>query len=168
MAEVLRLGFADDLAIEWSVDALMRAADAADPAAPPVWELTGDLDWGEVDSLRLVSAAVGEMALAVVAARPAGAAGHGSDAVAAALRVPGDATGAEEALLSAEYDSDGALRRLGLELWLESGIGKRIAADRSGETVASDLGALRRTATPLAVRLDGESGSGLHELVRPT
>ena len=74
MAERLRVDLGGGLAIEWPVDALMRAADTADPAAPPVWELAGELDWDEIESLRFLTGAVGETALAVVAVRPAGAA----------------------------------------------------------------------------------------------
>jgi hypothetical protein len=167
MAEGLRLAFAEGLAIEWPLDALMRSADAADPSAPPVWELAGELDWDEVESLRLITAAVGEAALAMVVVRPAGASDHGGDGIAAAIARPNDAEGAQEAFLSSEYDEAGALRRLGVELWLSSGAGKRIAADRAGTGAESETGALRRQVTPLAVRLDGEQGRGLHELVRP-
>lgn len=167
MTERLRVDLGGGLAIEWPVDALMRAADAADPATPPVWELAGELDWDEIESLRFLTGAVGETALAVVAVRPAGAHDHGEDEVAAALVAPDGADAAEEALLSTEYDPDGAVRRLGIELWLASGAGKRVAADRAGDPVAGSAGALQRAVTPLEVRLDGEGGRGLHELVTP-
>jgi hypothetical protein len=167
VADGIRLGFGEGLGIEWEVDALMRAADAADPAAPPAWELAGELDWEEVESIRLIIGAADETGLAVVVARPAGASDHGEDAVVAALVEPTGPSGAEEALLSSEYDADGALRRFGLELWLESGAGKRIAADRSGQLASGGVGALTREVTPLAIRVDGREGRGLHELVRP-
>jgi hypothetical protein len=167
VAEGIRLSFGEGLAIDWSIDTLMRAADAGDPQAPPSWELAGALDWDDVEFLRLISAAVGDLALAAVVVRPAGARDHGADGVAAALVGPEGADGAEEALVSTELDHAGALRRLGMEMWLASGAGKRVAADRAGEPAAGAAGVLSREVTPLSVRLDGESGRGLHELIRP-
>jgi hypothetical protein len=167
VADAVRLAFGEGLGIEWDVDALMRAADVADPGGAPAWSLAGEPDWDEIESVRLITAAVGEAGLAIVVARPSDGSNHGEDAVAAALIEPGGVVGAEEALLSTEFDAAGSLRRLGLELWLQSGAGKRVAADRRGDPAAGEVGALRREVTPLDVRMDGEQGSGLHELVRP-
>lgn len=167
MTELIRVDLGGDLAIEWERGALMRTADAADPEAPPAWALAGELDWDEVESLRLLTGAVGDIALAVAVVRPAGASDHGEDAVAAALIADDEADAAEEALLSTEYDPEGTLRRLGLELWLQSGAGKRVAADRTGDAAVGVTGALSRVVTQLEVRLDGERGRGLHELIRP-
>lgn len=167
MADRLRLELGDGLAVEWDLDALMRAADAADPSASPSWELTGEPDWERTESLRLIVGAAGDQGLALAAARPAGARDHSADAVAVALIGPEGTDSASEALLSTEYDPSGRMRRLGVEVWLEGGAGKRIAADRSGEPAETEAGRLRREATPLSVRFDGESGTGLHDLVRP-
>ena len=167
MAERLRLEPGAGVAVEWDLDSLMGAADVADPSASPAWELTGTLDWERTDSLRLIVGAAGDQGLALAVARPAGAPDHSADLVAVALIGPEGTDSAEEALLSTEYDPAGRMRRLGVEVWLEGGAGKRIAADRAGEPAEANAQGLRREATPLAVRFDGESGSGLHELLRP-
>lgn len=167
MADGVRFDLGGGVAVEWELDALMRAADAADPEADPAWRLSGEPNWDELESLRLISGAVGETALAVAVARPAGAGDHGGDGVAIALVGPEGTDSADEALLSTEYDAEGRMRRLGIEVWLEGGAGKRIAADRSGEPVAGSADGVGREATPLAIRFDGERGSGLHELIRP-
>ena len=90
-----------------------------------------------------------------------------ADGVAVAMIDADGAEGAEEALLSTEYDPDGAVRRIGIELWLQSGAGKRVAADRTGNVATGAAGELRRAVTPLAIRVDGERGRGLHELIAP-
>ena len=167
MPEALRLEVLPGLAVEWEIAALMRAADSPNPAAPPTWSLRGEVDWDQLESLRLVYGAVAEEALAIVVARPAGAESHADDRVAVAFVHPGGTEGAEEALLSTEYDAGGEMRRLGIELWLTDRTGKRIAADRSGDAQASVADGLSRQVTPLAVRLGGSSGAGLHELLRP-
>ncbi len=167
MAESLRFELGDGLAVEWELDRLMRAADAADSSAPPAWELHGEPDWERFESLRLIVGAAGEAALALAVARPASAPDHGSDGVAVALIGADGADQAEEALLSTEYDPGGHMRRLGVEVWLEGGIGMRVAADRSGDPARSIEDGLEREATPLTVRFDGERGTGIHELIRP-
>jgi hypothetical protein len=166
VAERLRIDLGDGFAVEWELDGLMRAADSADAGAPPAWELRGDPDWERTESLRLIVGAAGDSALAVAVARPAGAPDHGSDGVAVALIGPDGADRADEALLSTEYDPEGRVRRLGIELWLEDGVGKRIAADRTGEPATGAEAGLLRETTPLAMRFDGERGGGLHELIR--
>ena len=165
MADRVRLEPLTGIVVEWDLDVLMRSADAADPSAPPTWELHGEPDWGRLESLRLVGASVGETALAVALARPVGVGAHGEDGVALVLSGPEGADEAHEALVSTEYDPEGRVRRLGLEVWLAGGAGKRIAADRAGNAVTGDADGLRREVTPLVVRLDGESGTGLHELL---
>jgi hypothetical protein len=167
VAERLRLELGGALAVEWDLDALMRAADSADPAAPPAWELIGLPDWEQTASLRLIVGAAGDQGLAVAVARPAGARDHSADEVTVALIGPEGSDTAEDVLLSTEYDPAGRMRRLGVELWLEGGAGKRIAADRSADPTGADGDGLRREATPLAVRFDGESGTGLHDLLLP-
>ncbi|MGI9019580.1 MAG: hypothetical protein ACR2G3_02575 [Solirubrobacterales bacterium] len=167
MAETLRLELGAGAAVEWDLAELMHAADAADPQAPPAWELHEEPDWERISSLRLVVGAVGEQALAAAVARPAASSDHGMDGVALALVSAEGADQADEVLLSTEYDSEGAIRRLGIEIWLASGAGKRIAADRVGEAATGEAAGLRRTVTPVEVRLDGERGRGLHELIQP-
>jgi hypothetical protein len=167
VADRLRLELDGGGVVEWELASLMRSADAADPGAEPAWALTHEPDWERIQSLRLITAAAGETALALAAARPAGATDHSTDGVALVIAGAEGADTADEALLSTEYDAEGRVRRLGIEAWLEGGAGKRIAADRSGDAASAQRGGLLREATPLAVRFDGEWGSGLHELLRP-
>jgi hypothetical protein len=166
VAETLRLEPAAGVSVEWEPDALMRAADTSDPEAPAAW--SGEVDWSSFESLRLITCAAGDEALAVAVARPRGADRHDADAI-ACVRV--GATGIEsvaDALLSTEYDPDGQVRRLGLELRSADGGGARAAADRSGKPAEGSADGLTREATPLDFRLDGIPGTGLHELVRAT
>jgi hypothetical protein len=153
--------------VEWEPSALLRSADAADASADPAWELTGDPDWERLDSLRVISGSFGESGLAIVIARPAGAATPDADEVAVAFLGPAGPETTEEVFVSSEYDPDGRLRRIGVELWAEPGHARRIAADRSGDAVVSEAGGTVREATPMEFRLAGERGGGLHELLRP-
>jgi hypothetical protein len=166
VAEAVRLSVAG-AALEWEPGELLRGADLADPAGPATWTVTANCDWGSIESLRVITASFGDTAMAIAIARPTGAAGSDADRVAAIRLTPAGSERAEQALVSTEYDSGGAVRRIGVELWPESGVASRVAADRSGELVAGAADGLRREVTPMAFRLDGEAGTGLHELVRP-
>jgi hypothetical protein len=88
------------------------------------------------------------------------------DAVAAVLVSPeGAPATVEEALVSTEYAADGAIRRLGLELYKEGDdYPVRGAGDATGAAAADADG---RDVTELAFRLDGNAGAALHEIVRP-
>jgi hypothetical protein len=169
VADVVKVGPAGGPVLEWELPVLLRSADAADPKAGPSWRV-GELQWDGLESVRVIGASFDDLALAAVVARPAGATSHGDDRVAVAL--VGD-TGPEEiseALLSTEYDPDGHVRRIGIELWPEAaGVGAhRLAADRTGDPASSTVDGASREATPMAFRLDGKQGSGLHELLRPS
>lgn len=153
--------------LEWEPGELLRGADRADPAGPAVWVLAGRCDWTSIESLRVISASFGDTAVAIAIARPAGAAGADTDRVAGIRLAPSGPESVDEALVSTEYDSNGAVRRIGVELWPESGVARRLAADRAGEPGTTAADGLRREATPMAFRLDGEPGTGLHELIRP-
>lgn len=166
MAERVSLELGSGARVECDLASLLRSADAADPGSAPSWELAG-IDWERMASLRLISASFGEDALAVAVARPAGAETPDADAVAAAYVSPVGAERSDEAFLSTEYDADDRIRRVGLELWGGVAGARRVAADRSGETLATDADGIEREVTPMAFRLDGERGSGLHELLRP-
>ncbi len=152
--------------LEWEPADLVRGAERADPAGPAAWALAGACDWTSIESLRVISAAFGDTAIAIAIARPAGA-DASADQVAGMRLAPGGPEGVDEALISTEYDSNGAVRRIGVELWPESGVVRRLAADRAGEPATTAADGLRREATPMAFRLDGEPGTGLHELLRP-
>jgi hypothetical protein len=166
VAEGVRLEPAPGVSVEWQPGELMRAADAADPTAAPAW--SGEVDWSRFQSLRLITCAAGEQALAVVVARPTDSDRHDADAIACARLGPAGVEPVDEVLLSTEYDPEGMVRRIGLELYSPDSAGTRVAADRSGESAAVPADGLDREATPLEFRLDGVAGHGLHELVRPT
>lgn len=142
-------------------------AEEANGAAPPSpWELEAEPDWRRLDSIRLVSALFDDGgALGVAALRPRDARGHGEDvAVTRLIDAEGEPTEMSEALLSVEYDADGAPRRLGLELWTDPDTSPlRVAADRADE--AGPQG--ERESVPMRFRLDGTAGSGLYEILRP-
>jgi hypothetical protein len=159
-AEQLSVELPGDVQLAWAVDALRELE-----AGPP-WHLDGELDWDRFESLRVVSAALGEEAIVLAALRPTGEEGHDADAVVAARLLPGAAVEtAADALLSLEYDADGALRRLGVELWGEQGAPLRVAADRTASASITEDSGRRRESTPLTVRVDGREGPGVHDLV---
>jgi hypothetical protein len=165
VADGIRLELGPGLWVEWRLEALMRAADAADPSASPLWSC--GFEPASAQSLRLISLAATQDAFAFAVARPPGAAHHDEDLVAGVSVGASGVEVAEEVLISSEYDPEGELRRVGIELWLEGGAGRRIAGDRSAQTAVTTLDGLSREATPFAFRLDGGSGSGLHELLLP-
>jgi hypothetical protein len=147
----------DHLRFEW--DEQRVASLEPDPGADPVWRLAGELDWDEIQRVRVLTARLADdRALAFAALLPAGAEGHGEEIVAAALGPPGEFAGLERALLSTEYGPDGLPRRVGLELYgSEDAIATRIAADVSA-TARSASCAVERVSAALAVR--GEGGAG--------
>jgi hypothetical protein len=169
VSEELALEFTDPagepLRIEWRTEALA----ALDPAAhdrEPVWRLGGELDWDEVETLRILSGRLDEnRVLAIAALRPAAASGHGEEIVAGAL---GDLQAPDrlaEALLSTEYGADGLPSRVGLELYHGGGaLPTRIAGDVTA-TATSQQGGVRRTSAALALRSSGDAGVGVFDLL---
>ncbi len=159
----VELGGGEGARLRWAP----RPADEANGSSPPSpWELEAEPDWRRLDSIRLVSALFDDGgALGVVALRPQGARGHDSDVVAARLvDAEGEQVTASEALVSVEYDAEGAPRRLGLELWTDPDSSPlRVAADR-----ATDAGPRGDQSTSMRFRLDGISGLGLYEVLRPS
>jgi hypothetical protein len=159
---------AEPLAIELPGGAVLvwEPASLGEPDSSPAWRIEGELDWGRFESLRVVSVALGEESLVLAALRPTGSPGHDTDAVAAARQRAGEPVeAAQEALLSLEYDGEGSLRRLGIELWAGEGGPLRVAADASGAAEVAELDLGRRESTPLVVRVDGRHGPGAHDLV---
>lgn len=154
------------LALHWRADDLARLDLGGDEA--PVWSLGGELDWDQVASLRIVSGRLDdETVVAVAALRPAAAAGHGEEIVAGALGAPGELTALSETLLSSESGPDGALRRIGLELYRDdAGLPVRIAGDvvAGGDTLQ---GAVRRAWATLELRSAGRGGRGIIDVVSP-
>jgi hypothetical protein len=171
MAEAVTIEFeapgGERLAIEWPADALAEASpDTAHHSR--AWRLQGELDWDQVEALRVLTAALGDgRAVALAALRPAGAAGHGEELVAALLIVDEAAEELEEALVSTEYGPDGHPRRVGLELYRpDDPIPLRVAADVTASEVEREGGVADVRAT-LQVRRDGEPGAGVYEILTP-
>ncbi len=156
----------DALRIEWRTDAL-AALDPGSPGQEPAWRLGGELDWDEVEALRVISARLEDGRLIAVAAlRPAGAVGHGEEIVLGAL---GDAESfdqLDDALFSTEYGPDELPRRVGLELYRENGgLPVRIAGDAVGVARSSE-GGVERVSSALALRATGDAGVGVLDVLR--
>jgi hypothetical protein len=106
--------------------------------------------------------------LALSAARPGGASGHGEETVAAVLCGPdGAPVDVSEALLSTEYGPDGVQRRATLELWLADddsqpvrGAGSLISASEVSHPGLTGTIAFFRWA------LEGREGLGHYEILR--
>lgn len=133
------------------------------------WRLDGELDWSEVARLRVVSAALPDnRGLILTTLRPAGAAGHGEEEVAAALVAGGEPEPVTEALLSVESGADGTPRRLAIELYAgPDSLPLRIAADVIAAE-RTDREGLARTRARLEVRLEGKRSPGTYEDVAPS
>ena len=146
----------DGTAVELDLEALAAGGDAAAQAI----SFGGELDASRWGLARTLAGAFDDgLLVAVVALRPAGAAGHGEEAVAAVLVREGEPTLVDEALLSVEYDGAGGARRVGLEVYESpDSLPLRIAGDRV--EVEGDR-------TILAMRVDGVAGRGHLAVVRP-
>jgi hypothetical protein len=157
----------ETLSFEWHADAL-AAIDAQAPPDESVWRLGGELDWDEVQRLRVLSARLGDgRLLGLAAILPAGAGGHGEELLAAVIGGDSAFEQLDEALLSTERVADGAPRRVGLELYPQGAeIALRIAGDAVGVT-SSEQGGLQRTSVALALRSAAGEGAGLLDLVAP-
>jgi hypothetical protein len=159
-AVALEIGL-DGARIEWSPDALRTLA--AGGSAGPAWRLAGDVDWGALESLSVVSAGFEDgRLLALVAGRPAGAEGHDAPPRGVLVQPDGEVVELAEALLSTEYDAEGSPTRIGLELYPElGGIPLRVAADR----VTPSRAGAGAEATAMSFRLEGANGAGLFERI---
>ncbi len=106
--------------------------------------------------------------LALSAAQPSGAKGHGDETVAAVLCGPdGAPVDVSEALLSTEYGPDGVQRRVTLELWLADedtqpvrGAGSLISASEVSHPGTTGTIAFFRWA------IEGREGLGHYEVLR--
>lgn len=162
MADVVALEFADPagdrLRIEWDAEALASLV-APQPDVKPPWTLAGELDWDEVEGLRIVSARLdAERLLAVGALRPKDAEGHGDEVVVGAIGDSEHFEQLDEALISTEYGPDGSVRRIGLELYRDAdGMPIRVA----GDVIASSSnrhGSVRRDTAAFELRSAGDEG----------
>jgi hypothetical protein len=152
------------LRFDWPLERL-ESLDGTE--SEPVWERAGELDWDEIDLLRAFSGRLGDgRAVAVAALRPAGADGHGDDAVAGVLVTDGEPKALAATLLSTEYGPGGAVRRVGLELYPEDqGLPLRVAGDVTGIERLGE-GGTERTRVALALRA-GSEGAGILDIIRP-
>ena len=167
MADQVRLTPAEGISVAWDTDAV-RALVTDESREQPAWRLEGAL--APVFSvLRVVSGATADGTLLLLcAARPEAAAHHDEEAVAAVLVSPESAPEAvEEALISTEYAADGAIRRLGLELYKEGDDYPVRGAGDATDTGAAEADGERRDEARLAFRLDGSVGAALYEIVHP-
>lgn len=163
MSEVVGLEFqgpdGESLRFEWDAEELGALA-ASEALSEPAWRLGGELDWDVIDTVRVVSARLGDdRLLAIAAIRPAGSEGHGNELVAGAI---GNADGFEqldEALVSLEYGPDEMPRRLGLELHRADAMAIRVAGDATA-VESSREGSVHRLSAAFAMRSSGEPGAG--------
>jgi hypothetical protein len=170
MAEAVALEFeaptGESLRFEWHSDEL-AALDPAASNGDPVWRLGGELDWDQIEAVRVLSGRLDDGRLIAIAAlRPAEAEGHGDELIAGVI---GDAEGFEqlhETLLSTEYGDDGKVRRIGLELYpSEDAMPIRVAGEATG-AASSNEGGIERSSAALALRSAGASGAGILDQLR--
>ena len=170
VSEIVGLEFEDPagerLRFEWLADQL--AIYEPDPnAEQPVWRLGGELDWDEIEVVRVISARLGDgRLLAVVGLRPPEAPGHDAELVVGAIGTTESFAQMHETLLSTEYDADGRPRRIGLELYAsEDAIPLRVAGEATAHG-SFDNGGVRRACAALRVRAAGTAGVGALDVVR--
>ena len=169
MTEVVALELTDPpgdpLRIEWSAEALAGVVGPTPEGEPP-WRLGGELDWDEVEGLRILSARLdAQRLLAVAALRPKDAQGHGEELVIGAIGDQEHFDQLDEVLLSAEYGPDGAVRRIGLELYREQdGLPIRIAGDVIS-TTSEVRGAVRRDSAAFELRSGDDQGVGILDVL---
>jgi hypothetical protein len=153
------------IGVAWELHALRALGEGADEGAP--WTIEGDPAGASL--VRVLSAALEDgTVLGLAAVKADSTDGHGDEEIAAFIsREGGDPQPILDARLSTEYDSGGAVRRAGLELWIEeSGPPARGAGDRESATEVSH-GGLRGEAARMEFRLDGVPGVIVYELLRP-
>jgi hypothetical protein len=156
----------ETLYFEWNPESLGHLDGDLTESTP--WQLDGELDWDEVELIRVLSARFDDgRVLGLAALRPAGADGHGQEVVVSALlNGEGEVEPVSETLLSVEYDASGVPRRAGLELYRgEGSVPLRVAGVATGSERELD-GAIERTSVALEMRLAGSAGRGRLDLLR--
>ena len=150
------------LAFDWPLDRL-QAFDGSE--GDTIWELEGELDWDEIEVVRVLTARFEDgRCLALAAIHPAGAEGHGDDAIAGVLVSDDEPEALAEALVSTEYGADGEVRRIGLELYHEhEGLPLRVAGDVTSVSEHVDGGVVHK-GIALAARA-GTPGTGLLDVL---
>jgi hypothetical protein len=169
MADVLQLDFetpeGESLDFEWDETTLTQLTEPAADGKPE-WTLAGEIDWDEIEAIRLLGGRFEDgRTLAVGAIRPAGADGHGDEIAIGALRDEEGPVPLEEVLISTEYDAAELPRRVGLELFRE---GEKIPLRVAGDVrnaASLEEGAVHRLRAILELRLDGTPGVGVYEIL---
>jgi hypothetical protein len=151
------------------IGTLRREGDALEVACLGVRSETAEPDWSQVERWRSIAIAFSDGGLLGLSATlPAGAEGHDSEEVVAAVAGPeGEPTPISEALLSTEYDDEGRHRRATIELWPEGDAMLPIRAGGAivcGASVA--LGELRLDTAFFRWSMDGRPGLGRYEVLR--
>jgi hypothetical protein len=129
----------------------------------------GALDWDRVGFVRTVTAWLEDgTGLAFDAVRPAGARDHAAEARWAALLAPAGSLGVQDPRLSTIYDEAGVQRRAGFELWVGADDAyPRRAAGEAIRRAPVDLGRARLDCAFFRWRMDGRSGVGRYDVLRP-
>lgn len=160
MADRIELEPVSGLRITWD---LGGAGTYARGETDACWRHTGDV----TGSLRVLTAAGGEGGLLLLASvRSANAPGHDAERIAAVLASTDEAPRpVHETLISTEYTAAGAIRRIGLEIYLP---GEDYALRAAGDAITT--GASSPDGTSLAYttfdfRLDGQAGAARLDLV---
>ena len=132
----------------------------------------GAPDWDRLSLARTVAAWLGDdLAVSLTAVRPAEAADHEAEQLAATILEAGRDAGAARATavadprLSTTYDADGRQRAAGLELWVDGdGYPRRVAGEVLCGT-SLDLGGLRLECAFFQWRMEGRHGIGRYDVL---
>lgn len=169
VADVVALEFESPagelLRFEWDEERLAKLQPTAE--SEPVWQLAGELDWDEVERVRVLSARLEDgRVIAIVGLRPTGAEGHGDELTVGLLGSDGSVSGLDESLLSTEYGPDGLPRRIGLELYATEGsLPLRIAGEVTAVSTTSN-GGVDRISAALTLAGAGTGAASLDLLSR--
>ncbi len=133
----------------------------------------GAPDWERIALARTVSAWFdGGHGVTLASVRPAAAAGHGAEAIAACL-LDGEAVASiAEPLLSTTLGAEGRQRRASLELWEaaeDRERGRWVAHRAAGEAICGttlELGRLRLDCAFFRWRMEGREGVGRYDVLR--
>lgn len=166
MADVIDLAFSspegETFGLQWDEGAFGALADGGAAG----WQLVGQVDWDELEAIKVLSAQLDDgRILALAAVRPVGADGHEGEAIAGVVGTADGLQGFVELRLSAQYDEQGSPVRIGLELYSED---QRQILRAAGDAIESSSeleGGIRHLRTRLDFRLDGTSGAGTYEVL---
>jgi hypothetical protein len=141
-----------------------------------------EIELSRLESIRGVSAWFGpDLGLAVVSARPRGAAGHDQDHITASLFEHGLPVTIDDPRLSTTYTEGGIPARASVEVWLEpdesdaTAAGqeppeprpRRMAGESIGPVASRSEGQLKVLATPFRWHAEGREGAGVYALTQP-